>query len=78
MEIILIPDTIVNVYIVVILLIIFAAIVNRNLKSMQINLQDFLNVIEIAVEAVENLVKQTMGEKHYGLHHIYLLLWHFY
>lgn len=62
----LIPDTVVNMYIVVILLLIFAAIVNRKVK--EVNADDkpsnFLNVIEMAVEAVDNLVKQTMGEKH--------------
>lgn len=63
---ILIPDTIVNVYLVVILLLIFAAIVNKKVKEAGADEKpsNFLNVIELAVEAVQNLVKQTMGAKH--------------
>lgn len=62
---IIIPDTIVNVYIIVIALLIFAAIVNKKLKKIDPNKppSGLLNIMEIAVEAVENLVKQTMGEK---------------
>lgn len=60
-----IPESIVNVYIVVILLLILAAIANRKVKEADPNEKPsgFLNVIEMAVETVENLVKQTMGEK---------------
>ncbi|GFN36193.1 F0F1 ATP synthase subunit A [Tepidimicrobium xylanilyticum] len=61
-----IPDTVVNVYLVVIILLILAAIVNKKVKqaSPDEKPSNFLNVIELAVEAVENLVKQTMGAKH--------------
>lgn len=61
-----VPDTIVNVWLVVIFLLIFAAIVGKKVKESKIDEtpSNFLNVIELSVEAVENLVKQTMGEKH--------------
>lgn len=64
---IVIPESIVNVYIVVIALIIFALIVNRKLKKVDPNKppSGLQNVMEILVEAVENLVKQTMGEKQF-------------
>lgn len=58
-----IPDTIVNVYLVVIILLVLAAIVNKKVKQASADEKpsNFLNVIELAVEAVQNLVKQTMG-----------------
>jgi F-type H+-transporting ATPase subunit a len=61
-----VPDTIVNVWIVVILLLILGVIVNKKVKKSNIDEKpsNFLNVIELSVEAVENLVKQTMGPKH--------------
>lgn len=51
---ILIPDTIVNVYLVVILLLIFAAIVNKKVKEASADEKpsNFLNVIELAVDFV--------------------------
>lgn len=60
-----IPSTIVNVSIVVIALTIFALIVNRKVKQADSSKKpsNFLNVIEILVQAIEDLVKQTMGEK---------------
>ena len=63
-----IPDTIVNVWIVVILLLIFAAIVGSKVKKAKPyeKPSNFLNVIELSIEAVEGLVKQTMGAKHIG------------
>jgi F-type H+-transporting ATPase subunit a len=61
-----IPDTIVNVWLIVILLLILGAIVNKKVKESNIDEKpsNFLNVIELSVEAVEGLVKQTMGAKH--------------
>lgn len=60
-----IPETIVNTYIVALILIIFAIVVNRKIKKM--NPDDIpsglLNVVEVAVELVQTLVKQNMGEK---------------
>ena len=60
---IIIPDTIVNMWIVVILLSIFALIVNNKIKKASTNEvpSNFLNVVEMIVESVENLVKTTMG-----------------
>ena len=60
---IIVPDTIVDMWIVTILLIIFAFIVNSKIKKANANEvpSNFLNVVEILVEAVENLVKTTMG-----------------
>lgn len=62
---IIIPDTVVNVYIIVFALIILALVINRKLKRVDLSKppSGLLNVIEILVETVENLVKQTMGEK---------------
>lgn len=62
---IIIPDTIVNVYIVVFALLIFAMAVNRKIRKADLSKppSGLLNVMEILVETVENLVKQTMGEK---------------
>ncbi|WMM24242.1 F0F1 ATP synthase subunit A [Tissierella sp. MB52-C2] len=60
---IIVPDTIVDMWIVTILLIIFAFIVNRKIKKANANEvpSNFLNVVEILVESVENLVRSTMG-----------------
>lgn len=60
---IIVPDTIVNMWIVTILLIIFAFIVNSKIKKANANEvpSNFLNVVEILVESVENLVRSTMG-----------------
>ncbi len=62
---IVIPETIVNVYIVAIILIIFAVVVNRKIKKTNPNdiPSGLLNVVEVAVELVQTLVKQNMGEK---------------
>ncbi len=60
-----IPDTIVNVWLVTIILIIIAIIVNKKVKKADINKKPtgFLNLMEVFVEAIEGLVKSTMGEK---------------
>ncbi len=60
---IIVPDTIVNVWIVVILLIIFAFVVNNKIKKANVDEipSNFLNVVELLVEAAEGLVKTTMG-----------------
>ncbi len=61
-----IPETIVNVWIIVIVLFIFALIVNKKVKESKVDEKpsNFLNVIEMYVEMMNNLVKDTMGEKH--------------
>ncbi|NMA86394.1 MAG: F0F1 ATP synthase subunit A [Tissierellia bacterium] len=61
-----IPDTIVNVWIIVIGLLIFAAIVNRKIKKANIDEKPsgFLNVIEMYVEMINGLVGDTMGKNH--------------
>ena len=61
-----IPDTIVNVWIIVIALLIFAAIVNQKIKKANINEKpsSFLNVIEMYVELINKLVGDTMGNNH--------------
>ncbi len=60
------PDTIVNVIVVCLALIVFAVIVNRKVKKATVDEvpSGFLNVVELSVEAVEKLVKDTMGPKH--------------
>lgn len=65
---IIVPDTIVNMWIVTILLIVLAFIVNNKIKKAKVDgvPSNFLNVIEILVESVENLVKTNMGEQNIG------------
>lgn len=65
---ILIHDTIVNLWVVIILLSIFAFIVNKKIKKADIDSKPtgLLNVVEILVETVNNLVKTTMGEQNMG------------
>lgn len=60
---IIVPDTIVNVWIVVILLILFAFVVNSKIKKANAKEipSNFLNIVELLVEASEGLVKTTMG-----------------
>lgn len=62
---IIIAETIVNTYIVTFLLIIFAIVVNRKIKNANPDEapSGLLNVVEIAVEGIQTLVKQNMGEK---------------
>lgn len=62
---IVIPDTIVNVWIVSIILIILAIIVNNKIKKADVNKQPtgFLNLVEVVVEYVEGLVETTMGKE---------------
>lgn len=61
---ILIHDTIVNLWLVIIGLSIFAFVVNKKIKEADINKEPtgFLNVLEILVEAIRNLVETTMGK----------------
>ena len=67
-----IPDTVVNAWIIVIALLIFAAIVKRKVKNANIDEKPskFLNVIEMYVEMMNGLVSDTMGEKHLNFNHI--------
>lgn len=60
-----IPATIVNSWIIVIILSIFAIVVNKKLKEADIDKKPskFLNVIELLVEGVESFVKSSMGAK---------------
>lgn len=60
-----IPDTIVNVWFVVILLTIFAFIVNKKIKKAKVDdvPSNFLNVVELLVESIDGLVVSTMGEQ---------------
>ncbi len=60
----LIPDTIVNVWLVTIAILIFAAIVNRKLKkSNDLDVPSgFINAVELSVESIQGLIKQTMGD----------------
>lgn len=60
---ILIPDTIVNTWLVSILLLIFAFIVNGKIKKAKSDEvpSNFLNVVEILVESIDNLVVSIMG-----------------
>lgn len=62
---ILIPDTIVNTWLVVIVLGIFAFVVNNIIKKAKADEvpSNFLNVVEILVESIENLVDSTMGSQ---------------
>lgn len=65
---ILIPDTLVNTWIIVILLSIFAIYVNKKIKNAKVDEKPsgFLNFIELLVEGVESLVKSTMGPNRLG------------
>ncbi|KPU27543.1 ATP synthase F0 subunit A [Caloranaerobacter sp. TR13] len=58
-----IPETIVNTWIIVILLSIFAIYVNKKIKNAKIDEKPsgLLNVIELLVEGVQSLVESTMG-----------------
>lgn len=58
-----IPETIVNTWIIVILLSFFAIYVNRKIKNAKIDEKPsgLLNVIELLVEGVQSLVETTMG-----------------
>lgn len=60
---IIVPDTIVNMWIITIILTIIALIVNDKIKKARSDEvpSNFLNLVEIVVESVENLVKSTMG-----------------
>ncbi|MBS4538328.1 F0F1 ATP synthase subunit A [Clostridium sp. D2Q-11] len=63
-----IPSTIINSWIIVILLSIFAIVVNRKLKKVNAaeKPSGLINVIEMSVEGVQSLVKSTMGDKNLG------------
>src|SRR5690625_1071005 len=60
-----IHDTIVNTILVVIALSIFAIIINKKIKEadMEETPTGLLNLVEILVEAINNLVDSTMGSK---------------
>lgn len=62
---ILIHDTIFNLLIVILILSVFALIVNKKIKEADINEEPsgLLNVVEILVDMINNLVRTTMGEK---------------
>lgn len=62
---ILIPDTIVNMWFVAIVLAIFAFIVNSKIKKAKADEvpSNFLNVVELLVEASDGLVSSTMGKQ---------------
>lgn len=59
-----IPDSIVNLWVIVILLSIFAFIVNRKIEKAKSDEapSGFLNLIELLVESVDGLVESTMGK----------------
>ncbi len=58
-----IPDSIINLWFIVILLSIFAFIVNKKIKEAEADEtpSNFLNVVELLVESVDGLVESTMG-----------------
>ena len=62
---ILIYDSIFNLWLVIIFLSILALIVNKKIKEVDIEEEPsgLLNIVEILVDAVNNLVRDTMGEK---------------
>ena len=64
----LVPDTIVNVWLVVAVLLILGYITKRKIESADVNEAPtgFLNVMETVVESVEDLVVQNMGESGRG------------
>ncbi len=63
-----IHDSIFNVVVVTILLIIFAIIVNKKIKEASIDDEPstFLIIVELLVEGIQGLVKSTMGEHNLG------------
>lgn len=66
---VIISQTIINSLIVVILLSIFAVFVNYKIKKADPHKKPtgFLNFIEVLVDSINSLVKNTMGEKFKGL-----------
>lgn len=60
-----IPETIVNLWVIVILLSMFAFIVNKKIKKAKADdvPSNFLNILEILVESVDGLVESTMGSQ---------------
>lgn len=61
-----IKDTIINVFVVCLALIVFAFIVNKKVKKAKVDEvpSGLLNIVEMTIEAVEGLVADTMGPKH--------------
>ncbi|WP_252187622.1 F0F1 ATP synthase subunit A [Anaeromonas gelatinilytica] len=59
-----IHDTVVNSWLVVIALSIFAIYINKKIKNAKVDEKPtgILNVVEIIVEAIDNLVESTMGK----------------
>lgn len=65
---IVVHDSIFNVWMVTILLSIFAFVVNNKIKKANIDDEPsgLLNVIELTVESIQGLVKSTMGDQNVG------------
>lgn len=65
---IIIPDSIVNMWAVVIILSILAFFVNAKIKKARVDEvpSNFLNIIEVLVDAIEGLVRSTMGSQNMG------------
>jgi len=63
-----IHDSVVNTWIIVILLSIFALVVNNKVKKAKVDEKPsgLLNVMELFVETIESLVKSTMGPSRIG------------
>ena len=61
---IIIPETVMNAILVVAVLSILAIVVNKKIKKARVDKapSNFLNVIEIFVEFINNMVKSNMGE----------------
>lgn len=65
---IIIPDTIFNMWVITIVLIVFAAVVNSKIKKAKSDEvpSNFLNVVETIVDAIDGLVATTMGSQNIG------------
>jgi F-type H+-transporting ATPase subunit a len=62
---IVVPDSVVNSWIVVIILTIFALVVNSKIKKAKVDEKPskFLNVVEALIQGIDGLVESTMGSK---------------
>lgn len=58
-----ITETIVNTWIVMLLLIVFAVIARIKLKNFQVVPRGFQNIVELIVETFDNFAVNTLGEK---------------
>lgn len=65
---IIIPDTIFNMWLITIVLVVFAMIVNSKIKKARSDEvpSNFLNVVEILVDSVDGLIASTMGAQNIG------------